>query len=130
MVHVRLDVFKGGRILVPVSFKLAGGVLIPATILVDTGSMANFINKGFVWKYNLKTRQRKNPIRCVGFDGREGVRGLFTQDWVGVVQLSSLNSKPVPLPASFGITRLGLVNAIFGLPWLDKAGWIALGRVV
>jgi hypothetical protein len=89
--------------------------------------MANFINKGFVRKYDLKTRQRKNPICCVGFDGREGVGGLVTQDWVGVVQMSSLNSKPVPLPASFGVTCLGLVDAIFGLPWFDKQGWITSG---
>ncbi|PLW57478.1 hypothetical protein PCANC_02618 [Puccinia coronata f. sp. avenae] len=114
-VHVQLDVTKGGRILVPVLFKLAGGVLIPATILVETGSMANFINKGSVRKFDLKTRQRKTPILCVGFDSREGIGGLVTQDWVGVVQLSSLDSKPVPLPASFGIICLGLVDAIFGI---------------
>ncbi|PLW14564.1 hypothetical protein PCANC_15728 [Puccinia coronata f. sp. avenae] len=126
-VHVQLDVSKGGRILVPTVFKLAGGVTIPATILVDTGSMANFINKGFIRKHDLKTRQRKHPIRCVGFDGRKGVGGLVTQDWAGSIQLSSIDSKPVPLSASFGITRLGSVDAIFGLPWLDRQGWIASG---
>jgi hypothetical protein len=39
----------------------------------------------------------------------------------------SLDSKPVLLLASFGVTCLGLVHTIFGLPWLDKQGWIALG---
>ncbi|PLW31649.1 hypothetical protein PCANC_20360 [Puccinia coronata f. sp. avenae] len=47
-VHVRLNVSKGGRILVPKMFKLAGGVMILATIPVNTRSMANFINKGLV----------------------------------------------------------------------------------
>ncbi|PLW31237.1 hypothetical protein PCANC_23122 [Puccinia coronata f. sp. avenae] len=103
-VHVRLDVSKGCRILVPTMFKLAGGVMIPATILVDTGSMANFINKGFVQKHHLQTQQQKHPVRCVGFDGREGLGGLVTQDWAGVIQLSSINSQPVLLQASFGIT--------------------------
>ncbi|PLW15782.1 hypothetical protein PCANC_13464 [Puccinia coronata f. sp. avenae] len=91
-VHVRLDVSKGGRILVPTVFRLAGGVTIPATILVDTG-----------------------------------VGGLVTQDWAGVIQLLLIDSKQVPLSASFGITRLGSVDAIFGLPWLDRQGWIASG---
>jgi hypothetical protein len=89
-VHVRLDVSKGGRILVTTMFKLAGGVMIPATILVNTSSMANFINKGFVRKHDLRTQQRKHPVRCVGFDGREGVGRLVTQDWAGVIQLSSI----------------------------------------
>ncbi|PLW34431.1 hypothetical protein PCANC_20206 [Puccinia coronata f. sp. avenae] len=126
-VHVRLDISKGGCILVPTVFRLAGGVTIPATILVDTGLMANFINEGFVRKHDLKTRQQKHPICCIGFDGCEGVGGLVTQDWAGFIQLSSIDSKPVPLPASFGITRLGSVDAIFGLPWLDRQGWIASG---
>jgi hypothetical protein len=127
IVHVQLDISKGGCILVPTVFKLAGGVTIPATILVNTVSMANFINEGFICKHDLKTRQQKHPICCVGFDGFEEVGGLVTQDWAGVIQLLSINSKPVPLLASFGITCLGSVDAIFGLPWLDRQGWIASG---
>lgn len=77
--QIRLDCSVGSCLLVPVSFKLAGQ-LIPATILVDTGVMANFINEQFVQQHNLRLRKRKTPIRCVGFDGREGVGGLVTQD--------------------------------------------------
>jgi hypothetical protein len=65
----------------------------------------------------------------VGFNGQEGIRGLVTQDWVGIIQLSSLESRPIPLPGSFGITRLGSIDAIFGLPWLDCQGWVASGSV-
>jgi hypothetical protein len=108
-------------------FKAPDGVLVKANILVDTGAMANFASKEFVRKHNLRLRQRKNPICCVGFDGREGFGGLVTQDWVGVVHLSSLDSKPVPLASSFGVTRLGSIDAIFGLPWLDQQGWVASG---
>jgi hypothetical protein len=91
------------------------------------GSIANFINEGFVCEHDLKTRQKKHPICCVGFDGCEGVGGLVTQDWEGVIQLLSIHLKPVPLLASFGITCLGSVEANFGLPWLDQQGWIASG---
>ncbi|PLW05271.1 hypothetical protein PCANC_28921, partial [Puccinia coronata f. sp. avenae] len=128
-VQVQLDCSSGGRILVPASFRAAGGLLIPATILVDTGSMANFVNEGFVRKHNLCTRQRKAPIRCVGFDGRKGVGGLVMQDWVGMIHLFSIDLQLVPVPSSFGITWLGLVDAIFGLPWLDQQGWVASGSV-
>jgi hypothetical protein len=89
--------------------------------------MANLINEGFICKHDLKTRQQKHPICCVGFNGREGVERIVTQDWAGVIQLSLIDLKPVPLLASFGITRLGSVDAIFGLPWLDCQGWIASG---
>ncbi|PLW10102.1 hypothetical protein PCANC_20527 [Puccinia coronata f. sp. avenae] len=105
-VQVRLDCSAGGRILVPALFKAPGGILIPATILVDT---------------------RFDGELC--FDGRKGVGGLVTQDWVGMIQLSSIKSTPFPVPSSFGITRLGSVDAIFGLPWLDQQGWVALGSV-
>jgi hypothetical protein len=64
-VHVLLDVSKEGRILVPTVFRLAGGVTIPATILVDTGSMANFINEGFVRKHDLKTTKTPHSLRWV-----------------------------------------------------------------
>ncbi|PLW30877.1 hypothetical protein PCANC_20109 [Puccinia coronata f. sp. avenae] len=126
-VHVRLDCTKGGRLIVPAMFKAPEGVLVKANILVDTGAMANFVSEEFVRRHDLQLRQRKNPIRCVGFDGREGVGGLVTQDWVGVVHLSSLDAKPVPLASSFGVTRLGSIDAIFGLPWLDRQGWVASG---
>jgi hypothetical protein len=128
-VQVRLDCSAGGRILFPASFKAPGGILIPATILFDTGLMANFVNEGFIRKHDLRTRQQKSPIRCVGFDGRKGVGSLVTQDWVGMIQLSSIDSIPVLVPSSFGITRLGSVDAIFGLPWLDRQGWVASGSV-
>ena len=97
--HVCLDVLKGGRIVVPTIFKLAGGVMIPATILVDTVLMANFINDGFVQKHDLKNCQQKHPVQCVGFDSKEGVGGLVTQDWAGVTQLYSIDSNPVLLQA-------------------------------
>ncbi|KAA1086247.1 hypothetical protein PGTUg99_013747 [Puccinia graminis f. sp. tritici] len=100
-VQVRLEGSKGSRLLVPASFCGPGGVLIPATILVDTGAMANFVNESFIRQHNLKIRPRNNPIRCVGFDGREGVGGLVTQDWAGMIQLSSVDAKP------FTLQRLG-----------------------
>ncbi|PLW16903.1 hypothetical protein PCANC_20151 [Puccinia coronata f. sp. avenae] len=103
-VHVWLDCSQGGRLIVPAVFKAPDGVLVKANILVDTGAMANFASKEFVRKHALRLRQRKNPICCVGFDGQEGFGGLVTQDWVGVVHLSSLNSKPVPLASLFGVT--------------------------
>ncbi|KAA1090535.1 hypothetical protein PGT21_004540 [Puccinia graminis f. sp. tritici] len=128
-VQVRLEGSKGSRLLVPASFRGPGGALIPATILVDTGAMANFVNESFVRQHDLKIRPRNTPIRCVGFDGREGVGGLVTQDWAGMIQLSSVDAKPFTLQSSFGITRLGSVDAIFGLPWLDRQGWVASGSL-
>ncbi|KAA1085761.1 hypothetical protein PGT21_018600 [Puccinia graminis f. sp. tritici] len=128
-VQVRLEGSNGSRLLVPVSFRGPGGSLIPATILVDTGAMANFVNESFVRQHGLKIRDRTTPIRCVGFDGREGVGGLVTRDWAGMIQLSSIDSKPFTLQSSFGITRLGSVDAIFGLPWLDRQGWVASGSL-
>jgi hypothetical protein len=65
----------------------------------------------------------------VGFDGREGLGSLVTQDWAGVIWLLTLNSWPVPLGSSFGVTRLGSIEAIFSLPWLDRQGWIASGSL-
>ncbi|KAA1090666.1 hypothetical protein PGT21_009749 [Puccinia graminis f. sp. tritici] len=128
-VQVRLDGSNGNRLLVPVSFKGPGGSMIPATVLVDTGAMANFVNESFVRQHDLKMRPRNTPFRCVGFDGREGVGGLVTQDWAGMIQLSTIDSKPFTLQSSFGITRLGSVDAIFGLPWLDRQGWVASGSL-
>ncbi|KAA1067789.1 hypothetical protein PGT21_017010 [Puccinia graminis f. sp. tritici] len=128
-VHVRLEGSNGNRLLVLVSFRGPGGSWIPATILVDTGAMSNFVNESFVRQHNLKIRPRNTPIRCVGFNGREGVGGLVTQDWAGMIQLSLIDSKPFTLQSSFGITRLGSVNAIFGLPWLDRQGWVASGSL-
>ncbi|PLW27485.1 hypothetical protein PCASD_23089 [Puccinia coronata f. sp. avenae] len=128
-VHVRLDHSTNNRFLVPASLKSADGSLTPATILVDTGAMANFINSEFVRRHDLTLCQRKVPIRCVGFDGREGVGGVVTEDWAGKIQLSTVNSKPFSLNGSFGVTRLGSVDAIFGLPWLDQQGWIASGTL-
>ncbi|KAA1108748.1 hypothetical protein PGT21_023962 [Puccinia graminis f. sp. tritici] len=118
-VHVQLVAFKG-----------PDGVLASATVLADTGAMANFVNESFIRKHDLPLRSRKKPIRCVGFAGSEGVGGIVKQDWpAGVIQLNTLSSKPFPLGCSFGVTRLGSINAIFGLPWLDKQGWIASGSL-
>jgi hypothetical protein len=110
-VHVHLDCSTKNRLLVPVSFCAPNGSMVPATILVDTGNMVNFINKGFVRKHELNLRQWKTPIRCVGFDGREAVGGVVTEDWVGPVQFSTINLKPFSLQSLFGITWLGLVDA-------------------
>jgi hypothetical protein len=65
----------------------------------------------------------------VGFDGREGIGGLVTQDWARVICLSTIDLQPVPLGSSFGVTRLGSIDAIFGLPWLDCQGRVASGSV-
>jgi hypothetical protein len=81
--------------------------------------MANFVRKEFIRRHNLPLRSWKHPIRCVGFYGKEGVGSLVTQDWAGVIQLTTIFSKPVPLGSSFCVTRLGSISTIFGLPWLD-----------
>ncbi|POV98898.1 hypothetical protein PSTT_14130 [Puccinia striiformis] len=128
-VQVRLDNSQGGRLLVPLAFRAPGGTLVPATVLVDTGAMANFVNERFVRQHDLTLRQRKVPIQCVGFDGSQGVGGLVTQDWVGMVQLSKINSEPFHLKSSFGVTRLGSVDAIFGLPWLNRQGFSISGSL-
>jgi hypothetical protein len=65
----------------------------------------------------------------VGFDGQEVVGGLVLEDWAGTIQLLTTDSKPFALHGSFGVTQLGLVEAIFGLPWLDKQGWVASGSL-
>ncbi|PLW50811.1 hypothetical protein PCANC_14322 [Puccinia coronata f. sp. avenae] len=103
-VHVRLDCSKKGCLLVPATFKSSTGSWVSANVLVDTGAMANFISEEFVRRHDLPLRTRKFPVRCVGFDGREGVGGLVTQDWAGIIRLSSLDSKPIPLGSSFGVT--------------------------
>ncbi|PLW44624.1 hypothetical protein PCASD_05160 [Puccinia coronata f. sp. avenae] len=128
-VHIKLDCSVKGRLLVPVSFKEADGVLFPATVLIDTGAMANFVNKGFIRRHSLGLQRRKTPIHCVGFDGQEAVGGVVTEDWAGRIQLLTIDSKPFSLPSSFGVTRLGSVDEIFGLPWLDKQGWVASGSL-
>jgi hypothetical protein len=128
-VHIQLDRTAKGRLLVPVSFKDVDGSLFPATILVDTGAMANFANGGFVLWHAFTLKQQKTPIQCVGFDGQEAVGGVVTEDWAGQIQFSMVNSTPFTLPSSFGVTWLGLVNTIFGLPWLDRQGWVASGSL-
>ncbi|PLW40852.1 hypothetical protein PCANC_11024 [Puccinia coronata f. sp. avenae] len=47
-VHVRLDCSKGGRLMVPASFKGPNGVMVAANILMDTRAMANFVSKEFI----------------------------------------------------------------------------------
>ncbi|KAI7951025.1 hypothetical protein MJO29_009699 [Puccinia striiformis f. sp. tritici] len=127
-VKVQLDTSRSGRIMVPVSFQVSPSKSVVASVLVDTGAMANFVNKRFVDENQLLTRLRKTPIRCIGFDGNEGVGGLVTHDWVGRIHVSSVDSATtIPFPSSFGVTCLGSVDAIFGLPWLDRQTWTASG---
>ncbi|KAH9441395.1 hypothetical protein Pst134EB_030060 [Puccinia striiformis f. sp. tritici] len=127
-VKVRLDTSRAGRIMVPVSLQVSPTRSVLASVLVDTGAMANFINKKFVEDHQLSTRLRKTPIRCVGFDGNKGVGGMVTHDWAGRIHLASVNtSTSVPFPGSFGVTCLGSVDAMFGLPWLDHQTWKASG---
>ncbi|KAH9450902.1 hypothetical protein Pst134EB_018411 [Puccinia striiformis f. sp. tritici] len=127
-VQVRLDTSCAGRIVVLVAFQVSPSKSVVASVLVDTGAMANFISKKFIDDNLLRTRLRKNPIRCVGFDGNEGVGGLVTDDWVGRIHISSVDAtSSVPFPSSFGVTCLGSVDAIFGLPWLDRQTWTASG---
>ncbi|KNZ55674.1 hypothetical protein VP01_2614g1 [Puccinia sorghi] len=64
-------------------------------------TMANAVNEIFVQKHNLKFCQHQHPIQCVGFDGREGVGGLVTQDWVGYIHLSSTDATAILFPCSF-----------------------------
>jgi hypothetical protein len=52
-VHVRLDCLKKGCLLVPATFKSSNGTWVSATILVNTGAMANFISKEFVCRHKL-----------------------------------------------------------------------------
>ncbi|KAA1084441.1 hypothetical protein PGT21_027987 [Puccinia graminis f. sp. tritici] len=118
-IHVRLDCSKAGRMLIPVAFDSPTNGTVIASVLIDTGSMANFISDRFVKANGLPTQDRLTPIRCVGFDGSGGVGGLVTKDWSGDITVSLVESTPVPLKCSFGVTRLGSVDAIFGLPWLD-----------
>ncbi|KNZ53604.1 hypothetical protein VP01_318g2 [Puccinia sorghi] len=44
-IHICLYCLVGGHILVPVSLKKPGGIMVLATALVNTGKMANFINR-------------------------------------------------------------------------------------
>ncbi|PLW13242.1 hypothetical protein PCANC_18023 [Puccinia coronata f. sp. avenae] len=84
-VHVRLDCSKKGQLIVPVLFKGPDGVWALANILVDTGAMANFFSEEFIRCHVLPLWSQKHPICCVGFDGKEEVGGLVTQDWAGVI---------------------------------------------
>ncbi|KAA1063792.1 hypothetical protein PGT21_050060 [Puccinia graminis f. sp. tritici] len=128
-IHVRLDCSKAGRMLIPVAFSSPKNGSVIASVLIDTGSMANFISDKFVQDNDLPTHNRSTPIRCVGFDGSGGVGGMVTKDWSGDITVSSVELKPVSLKCSFGVTRLGSVDAIFGLPWLDWQSWSASGSV-
>ncbi|OAV85596.1 hypothetical protein PTTG_30405 [Puccinia triticina 1-1 BBBD Race 1] len=71
-VQVRLDLSKAGRILIPVSFRTSSTSSVIASVLVDTGSMANFISDWFIREHRLSSRRRKTAIQCVGFDGQPG----------------------------------------------------------
>jgi hypothetical protein len=37
----------------------------------------------------------------------------------------TVDAKLFSLNSYFGVTWLGLVDTIFGLPWLDKQGWVS-----
>ncbi|KAH9463244.1 hypothetical protein Pst134EA_015328 [Puccinia striiformis f. sp. tritici] len=91
-VEVSLDTSRTGRIVVPVSFQVSPSKSVVASVLVDTGAMANFINQKFIDDHQLPIRLRKTPIRCIGFDGNEGVGGTVTHDWAGQIHVSSANS--------------------------------------
>ncbi|KNZ54008.1 hypothetical protein VP01_3078g1 [Puccinia sorghi] len=88
-------------------FHGSGGVLAPATILVDTDAMANFLHKAFIRKHDL----------CLQKQSAKSIVFGFKQDWSGHIQLLTLDSKPFNIQISFSVTQLGLVDAIFGLPW-------------
>ena len=128
-VWVRLDVSKAGRILIPVSFRTLANESVIASVLVDTGSMANFISDRFIQENRLPSQKRKTAIQCVGFDGQPGVGGTVTHNWAGKITLSAIDDRPVQFNSTFGITRLGSVDAIFSLPWLDRQSWSASGSV-
>ncbi|KAA1124724.1 hypothetical protein PGTUg99_032814 [Puccinia graminis f. sp. tritici] len=128
-IQVQLDCSKAGRMLIPVSFKTSSHQSTIASVLIDTGSMANFVSDRFVAKHRLPTHNRQKPIKCVGFDGSSGVGGMVTKDWSGEIVMSLMDAQPITLPCSFGVTRLGSVDAIFGLPWLDSQSWSASGSV-
>jgi hypothetical protein len=53
-VHIKLEQSLGNCLLVPLLFKTPSGDLFPATVLVDTRAMANFVNEGFIWKHALQ----------------------------------------------------------------------------
>ena len=91
--------------------------------------MANFISDRFIQENRLPSRKRKTAIQCVGFDGQPGVGGTVTHDWAGRITLSAIDNRPVQFNSTFGITRLGSVDTIFGLPWLDRQTWRASGSV-
>ncbi|KNZ55575.1 hypothetical protein VP01_2646g1 [Puccinia sorghi] len=96
MMSFPLDFSARGHILVPVSFRMAGGILVLANPLVNTGTMENLIDKLFVPKKKFGLWQHCVPICCIGFDVQEGVGELVTQDWAQI-QFLTLHLKPVLL---------------------------------
>ncbi|KAA1088259.1 hypothetical protein PGTUg99_029809 [Puccinia graminis f. sp. tritici] len=114
--------------LIPVAFSSPSNGSVIASVLIDTGSMANFISDRFVAMNNLPTHDRRTPIWCVGFDGSAGVGGMVTKDWSGDITVSSVDSKPIPIKCSFGVTRLDSVDTIFGLQAVEGAGLIRSSR--
>ncbi|KAH9472734.1 hypothetical protein Pst134EA_003342 [Puccinia striiformis f. sp. tritici] len=60
-VKVCLDTSRTGRIMVPVSFQVSPSRSVVASVLVDMGATANFINWKFIDNHQLLTRQRKTP---------------------------------------------------------------------
>ncbi|PLW27796.1 hypothetical protein PCANC_26927 [Puccinia coronata f. sp. avenae] len=105
-VHVHLDCSTKNRLLVPVSFCAPNGYMVPATILVDTGDMVNFINKGFVRKHELNLRQWKTPIRCDW--SMPGLPWLDKQGWIASGGLNGGHQ------FTLGLTPLYVIKSTLG----------------
>lgn len=126
-VQVRLN-SQERRVFVPLTIRPQSGGAFVVNALVDSGAMANLMDERFTRENDLRLFQRKVPIQCIGFQGRREVGGLITQGWSGRVQLTDTQQNPFDLKCSFGITRLGSVDAILGKPWLDQQGWTVSGN--
>ncbi|KNZ46860.1 hypothetical protein VP01_6899g1, partial [Puccinia sorghi] len=75
----------------------------------------------------LSMKDLLESMICVFFKGR-----IQFFVWLLIVKrgwISTLDSSPFPLQLSFGVTRLGLADSIFGFTWLDRQGWVASGSL-
>ncbi|KAA1101484.1 hypothetical protein PGT21_022218 [Puccinia graminis f. sp. tritici] len=111
-IQVQLDCSKAGRMLIPVSFKTSSAQSTIASVLIDTGSMANFISDRFVAKHGLPTHNRQKPIKCVGFDGSSGVGGIVTKDWSVLVGIRKRSTRS----STHARRQSGVCGGFFG-PW-------------
>ncbi|KNE89149.1 hypothetical protein PSTG_17392 [Puccinia striiformis f. sp. tritici PST-78] len=55
-VQVQLDTSRSDLIMVAVSFQVSPSKSVIASVLADTGAMANFVNKQFIEENQLSTR--------------------------------------------------------------------------